>query len=563
MNILGMSYMYHDSSAALLRDGQIIAAAAEERFTRIKHTVDFPVRSLQWCLEEGGLGFNDLDAIVFYEKPFLKFERILRSHLRMYPASWKSFRAFLPMWLNHKLQVPQYIRQTTGYKGKIFFSDHHYAHAASAFLPSPFEEALVMTTDGTGEWSTLTMGEGRGTKISLERELRFPHSIGLLYSSITAHLGFKVNGGEGKVMGLASYGQPRFLAALKEIVDVREDGSFRLDLNYFAFHYDLVMTNPRFEAKFIPARAPESELRSEHEDLAASLQALTEEILIKIVRTAHKRYGHKALCMAGGVALNCVANGKILENTPVEQIFVQPAAGDDGGSLGAALYAYTALFGGTKRWPMEHAYLGNRWSDAEIEAALVARGATVERLDDDVLFDRVAGWIADGKIVGWCQGAMEFGPRALGNRSILADPRPEGMKGHVNARVKHREFFRPFAPAILAERASEFFKLDQPSPFMLLACDVVEDKRSVLPAITHVDGTARVQTVTPTSNDRFYRLISAFERRTGVPVLLNTSFNVRGEPIVCTPDDAWRCYAGTELDHLVLGNYVLSKPEAR
>ncbi len=563
MNILGMSYMYHDSSAALLRDGQIIAAAAEERFTRIKHTVDFPVRSLQWCLEEGGLGFNDLDAIVFYEKPFLKFERILRSHLRMYPASWKSFRAFLPMWLNHKLQVPQYIRQTTGYKGKIFFSDHHYAHAASAFLPSPFEEALVMTTDGTGEWSTLTMGEGRGTKISLERELRFPHSIGLLYSSITAHLGFKVNGGEGKVMGLASYGQPRFLAALKEIVDVREDGSFRLDLNYFAFHYDLVMTNPRFEAKFIPARAPESELRSEHEDLAASLQALTEEILIKIVRTAHKRYGHKALCMAGGVALNCVANGKILENTPVEQIFVQPAAGDDGGSLGAALYAYTALFGGTKRWPMEHAYLGNRWSDAEIEAALVARGATVERLDDDVLFDRVAGWIADGKIVGWCQGAMEFGPRALGNRSILADPRPEGMKDHVNARVKHREFFRPFAPAILAERASEFFKLDQPSPFMLLACDVVEDKRSVLPAITHVDGTARVQTVTPTSNDRFYRLISAFERRTGVPVLLNTSFNVRGEPIVCTPDDAWRCYAGTELDHLVLGNYVLSKPEAR
>lgn len=563
MNILGMSYMYHDSSAALLRDGQIIAAAAEERFTRIKHTVDFPVRSLQWCLEEGGLGFNDLDAIVFYEKPFLKFERILRSHLRMYPASWKSFRAFLPMWLNHKLQVPQYIRQTTGYKGKIFFSDHHYAHAASAFLPSPFEEALVMTTDGTGEWSTLTMGEGRGTKISLERELRFPHSIGLLYSSITAHLGFKVNGGEGKVMGLASYGQPRFLAALKEIVDVREDGSFRLDLNYFAFHYDLVMTNPRFEAKFIPARAPESELRSEHEDLAASLQALTEEILIKIVRTAHKRYGHKALCMAGGVALNCVANGKILENTPIEQIFVQPAAGDDGGSLGAALYAYTALFGGTKRWPMEHAYLGNRWSDAEIEAALVARGATVERLDDDVLFDRVAGWIADGKIVGWCQGAMEFGPRALGNRSILADPRPEGMKDHVNARVKHREFFRPFAPAILAERASEFFKLDQPSPFMLLACDVVEDKRSVLPAITHVDGTARVQTVTPTSNDRFYRLISSFERRTGVPVLLNTSFNVRGEPIVCTPDDAWRCYAGTELDHLVLGNYVLSKPEAR
>jgi carbamoyltransferase len=555
--------MYHDSSAALLRDGQILAAAAEERFTRIKHTVDFPVRSLQWCLEEGGIGFNDLDAIVFYEKPFLKFERILRSHLRMYPASWKSFRAFLPMWLNHKLQVPQYIRQTTGYKGKIFFSDHHYAHAASAFLPSPFDEALVMTTDGTGEWSTLTMGEGKGTKISLERELRFPHSIGLLYSSITAHLGFKVNGGEGKVMGLASYGQPRYLAALKEIIDVREDGSFRLDLDYFAFHYDLVMTNPRFAAKFFPVRAPESELRSEHEDLAASLQALTEEILIKIVRTAHKRYGHKSLCMAGGVALNCVANGKILENTPIEKIFVQPAAGDDGGSLGAALYAYTALFGGTKRWPMEHAYLGNRWSDAEIEAALHARAATFERVEDDVLFDRVAGWIADGKIVGWCQGAMEFGPRALGNRSILADPRPEGMKDHVNARVKHREFFRPFAPAILAERCAEFFKLDQPSPFMLLACDVLEDKRSVVPAITHVDGTARVQTVTPTSNDRFYALIQAFERRTGVPILLNTSFNVRGEPIVCTPDDAWRCFAGTELDHLVLGNYVVSKPEAR
>jgi carbamoyltransferase len=561
MNILGMSYMYHDSSATLLRDGAVVAAAAEERFTRVKHTVDFPVRSIQWALAEGGIGVDDLDAIVFYEKPFLKFERILRSHLRMFPRSFKSFRAFLPMWMNYKLQVPQIIRETTGYRGKVYFTDHHYAHAASAFYPSPFDEALLLTTDGTGEWSTLAFGYGRGETIKLEKDLRFPHSLGLLYSSITAHLGFKVNGGEGKVMGLASYGQPVYLPVLMDMIDVREDGSFRMNLDYFSFHYDLVMTNARFVARLIPPREPESELRQEHYDLAASLQAFTEEVLVRIVRQLQARYGHDRLCMAGGVALNCVANGRILERTGVKEVWVQPAAGDDGGSLGAALYAYKKLLGGKVRWRMDHAYLGPSYTDAEIEAAIAGRGVVAERLGDAELVETTARHLADGRILAWFQGRMEYGPRALGNRSILTDPRPAHMKDTLNARVKHREHFRPFAPAVAAEASREYFQLDQESPYMLVAAPVRADKQAVVPAITHVDGTARVQTVSPTNNPRFYDLISAFGRRTGVPMLLNTSFNVRGEPIVCTPDDAIRCFLGTNIDVLVLGNYVIRKPE--
>jgi carbamoyltransferase len=563
MNVLGMSYMYHDSAATLLRDGVVVAAAAEERFIRVKHTVDFPVRALEYVLEEGGIGFDDLDAIVFYEKPYLKFERILTSHLMVWPKSWKSFRHFLPMWLNYKLRVPQIIREKTGYKGKILFTDHHYAHAASAFLPSPFEDAMIMTTDGTGEWSTLALGTGRGTKIQLDQDIRFPHSLGLLYSAVTAHLGFKVNGGEGKVMGLASYGKPRFRAQMDKVLQVRPDGSFQLDMSYFSFHYDLVMTNQRFADLFIPLRAPESEVRSEHEDLAASLQVAIEDCMIKLVNHAYAQYKIPRLCMAGGVALNCVANGRLVRETPIEEIWVQPAAGDDGGALGAALYAYTQLLGGKHRWKMEHAFLGPSYDHEACREALVAHDLAYEEYDEDGMVQRTADLLAQGRIIAWYQGRMEYGPRALGNRSILTDPRPPEMKDILNRRVKRREGFRPFAPAVAVEQMKDYFETEHDSPFMLLAVPVREDKKAVVPAITHVDGTARLQTVSEPSNPLFYKLIRAFEQRTGVPMLLNTSFNVRGEPIVCTPREAVSCFRTTDLDALILGRFVIVKqPEA-
>ncbi|MGC6493548.1 MAG: carbamoyltransferase [Myxococcota bacterium] len=564
MNLMGLSYMYHDSAAALLRDGELVAAAAEERFLRIKHTVDFPLRAIQYVLDSGELDVNDLDAIVFYEKPYLKFERILQTHLAMFPRSWKSFAHFLPMWLNYKLRVPQIIRQQTGYRGKVLFTDHHYAHAASAYLPSPFDEALLLTTDGTGEWSTVAMGHARGTKLSLERDIRFPHSLGLLYSAVTAHLGFKVNGGEGKVMGLASYGDPtRYAEAFKKLIDVKPDGSFKLDMNYFSFHWDLVMTNPLFSGLFGPPRVPESELTQDHQDLAAALQATVEDVMVKLVRHAHDTWGLKDLCVAGGVGLNCVANGILLERTPIERIFVQPGSGDDGGALGAALYAWTQLYGGAHRWRMHNAYLGPGYANEEVAAFLAERAIPHVHLDEPSLVEQVARHIADGKIIGWFQGRMEFGPRALGNRSILADPRRHDMKDILNARVKHREGFRPFAPSVKAEAAHAWFKLpaNHDSPFMLLAADVHEGKQDQVPGITHVDGTARVQTVTEAQNARYYRLIYAFEQQTGVPILINTSFNVRGEPIVCTPQHAYDCFMRTEMDYLVLGNYVISKKD--
>jgi carbamoyltransferase len=559
MNILGMSYMYHDSSCCLVRDGEAVAAAAEERFTRMKHSVDFPRRSIDYCLREGGIDINDLDAIVFYEKPYLKFERILKTHLMTFPHSFASFRAFLPMWLNYKLVVPHTIREETGYTGKVYFTDHHYAHAASAFLPSPFERAIIVTMDGTGEWSTLTVGVGEGSRVRLDREIRFPHSLGLLYSAVTAHLGFKVNGGEGKVMGLAAYGRPTFAKQFAEVLRVRDDGSFQLDLKYFSFHYDLVMTNPRFAALFCAPRVPESEIRPEHADLAASLQHAVQETILKIVRQAHATYGIDDLCLAGGVALNCVANGLIPERTPIRRVFVQPASGDDGGSLGSALYLDSQLFGGERRWRMNHAYLGPSYADAEIEALLKRRRFDYEVLSDEALPGRVASLLAERKIVGWFQGRMEYGPRALGNRSILADPRDPGMKDWLNDQVKHRESFRPFAPSVLAEATQEYFEIGQESPYMLMSVPVRPEKRAVVPSITHVDGSARVQTVTPESNPLFYRLIKAFGEITGVPMVLNTSFNVRGEPIVCTPQDACACFNKTKMDYLVLGRYLVRK----
>ena len=562
MNILGLSYMYHDSAAALLVDGEVKAAAAEERFARIKHTVDFPSRAIERVLADGDIGIHDLDAIVFYEKPFLKFERILRSHLMTFPRSWPSFRRFLPMWLNYKLRVPQIIRDETGYEGKVYFTDHHYAHAASAFMPSPFERAMILTADGTGEWSTLAMGTGEGNKIHLDRDVRFPHSLGLLYSAVTAHLGFKVNGGEGKVMGLASYGKPRFREAFRKLITIFDDGSFQLNLKYFSFHYDLVMTNKAFADLLIPIREPESRIGPEHEDLAATLQAVVEEALIKLVRFGHDTYGLKQLCVAGGVGLNCVANGKLLTETPITDIFVQPASGDDGGALGAALYLWSQRFDGPRNWRMDHAFLGPDYPDAEITRVLGAQGQTYRTLREPDLLDEVARRIADGQIVGWYQGRMEYGPRSLGHRSILADPRRADMKDVLNAKVKHREGFRPFAPAILAERATEFFDTPALSPFMLLAVPVRPEKHDVIPAVTHVDGTARLQTVEEASNPRFYRLIKAFEAQTSVPVLINTSFNLRGEPIVCTPQEAIACFLRTKMDVLVLNDHIVVKEGA-
>ena len=552
--------MYHDSAATLLRNGVVVAAAAEERFIRVKHTVDFPVRTLAYVLEAGGIGVDDLDAIVFYEKPYLKFERILTSHVMVWPWSWKSFRHFLPMWLNYKLRVPQIIREKTGYRGKILFTDHHYAHAASAFLPSPFDDAMILTTDGTGEWSTLALGTGRGTKIKLDQDIRFPHSLGLLYSSVTAHLGFKVNGGEGKVMGLAAYGKPRFRAQMDKVLQVRPDGSFQLDMSYFSFHYDLVMTNQRFADLFIPPRVPESEIRSEHEDLAATLQVAIEDCMIKLVNHAYASYKIPRLCLAGGVALNCVANGRLVRETPIQEIWVQPAAGDDGGALGAALYAYTQLLGGTHRWRMAHAFLGPSYDHEACREALIAHGLAYEEHDEDGMVQRAADLLAEGRIVAWFQGRMEFGPRALGNRSILTDPRPPEMKDTLNRRVKRREGFRPFAPAVAVEQMKDYFETEHDSPFMLLAVPVREDKQAVVPAITHVDGTARLQTVSEPDNPLFYKLIRAFEQRSGVPMLLNTSLNVRGEPIVCTPREAVSCFRTTDLDALVLGRFVVVKP---
>ena len=564
MNILGLSYMYHDSSACLVRDGRVLAAAAEERFIRIKHSIDFPVRAINYCLSEGGLSVGDLDAVVFYEKPFLKFERILKTHLEVFPRSYRSFRAFLPMWLDHKLCVPQTIRETTGYKGPIYFTDHHYAHAASSFLMSPFERAIVLTMDGTGEWSTLAYGVGEGTGIRLEKDLRFPHSLGLLYSAVTAHLGFKVNGGEGKVMGLAAYGKPSvFEKKFAGLIERGPDGGFRLDMKYFAFHYDLVMTSREFSKLFFPPRAAGEELRPEHADLAAALQAAVEEIVLGLVRRLCAEYGLDSLCLSGGCALNCVANGLILEKTPVKRIFVQPAAGDDGCSAGSALYVYTRLFGGRERYAMRDAFLGPSFTDGEVEARLKSCGADYEVLPAEAVPLRGAELLSKGSILGWFQGRMEFGPRALGNRSILADPRDPGMKDTLNRRVKHREPFRPFAPAVCLENAREYFELRHESPFMTLSFPVKAEKRAVIPAVTHVDGSARVQTVAEAENPLFYGLIKEFGALTGVPVVLNTSFNIQGEPIVCTPQDAISSFMRSDMDHLIINRFLVKKAGSR
>lgn len=585
-HILGISAYYHDSAACLLRDGTIVAAAQEERFTRIRHDAAFPAQAIAYCLATGGIGTADLDAVVFYEKPFRHLERLLETYLAFAPHGLRQFLLAMPLWLKEKLWIKEHLRSRLDFTGPLLFIEHHQAHAASAFYPSPYQRAAVLTLDGVGEWCTASFGVGRDHHLDLQGELLFPHSLGLLYSAFTYYLGFRVNSGEYKVMGLAPYGEPRFVATIFEhLVDLKEDGSFRLNLDYFDYCSGLTMTNARFHRLFgAPPRSPESQLSQREMDLARSIQVVTEEIMLRMVRHLHRQIGEKNLCLAGGVALNCVANGRILREGPFERLWVQPAAGDAGAALGAALFAWHHYFGEARtasagRDSMQGALLGPAFTPEEIHAALVTEGVIFERCSESDLLARVAELLADEQVIGWFQGRMEFGPRALGNRSILADPRSSQMQSQVNLKVKFREGFRPFAPAVIEEAATEWFDLNAPSPYMLLVAavraehlhplstvdlarsglDQLAVRRSEIPAVTHVDNSARVQTVSRDVNPLFYRLLSSFAARTGCPVLVNTSFNVRGEPIVCTPQEALRCFLATEIDALAIGPFLLQK----
>lgn len=597
MKILGLSCYYHDSAACLLDGGRIAAAAQEERFSRVKHDSRFPFRAARYCLAEAGIDASELDAVAFYEKPLLKFHRILETYLGVAPRGLRSFVRAIPAWTGEKLWLRAEISAALEVLGAteeipLFFPEHHESHAASAFYPSPFDSAAVVTLDGVGEWATTTVGVGRGRELELLEEIRFPHSLGLLYSAFTYFTGFRVNSGEYKLMGLAPYGEPRYADLIREhLIDLKDDGSFRLDLSYFGYLDGLVMTNDRFADLFDgPARQPESRITRREMDLARSIQQVTEEVVLRIARHAREVTGERHLALAGGVALNCVANGELLRTGIFDDLWIQPAAGDAGGAVGAALAVWHQAFG-AERKPlapdepdrMSGSYLGPAYDAEEIAAWLAHRGYPADRLDDDEAWaDRVAAEIASDKVVGLFQGRMEYGPRALGNRSIVGDPRSPAMQSVMNLKIKYRESFRPFAPSCLVERVSDLFDLDRPSPYMLLVAPVAEhlqtepeggadtgddllaqihQVRSQLPAITHVDGSARIQTVDSRTNPRYHRLIRAFERRSGFGVVINTSFNVRGEPIVATPEDAYRCFMRTEMDVLTLGPFLLWKTD--
>jgi len=586
--ILGVSAFYHDSAAALVVDGQIVAAAQEERFTRKKHDASFPVHAIAYCLREGGLHVEDVDYVGFYDKPLLKFERLLETYLAYAPRGFGSFLAAIPLWMKQKLYLPEEMDRGLGgrYRKPFVFTEHHESHAASAFFPSPYEDAAILTLDGVGEWATASHGVGHGNRIHLTHEQRFPHSLGLLYSAFTYFTGFKVNSGEYKLMGLAPYGERKYTRRiLDHLIDLKDDGTFRMDMQYFNYCAGLTMTAPAFDALFDgPARKPESKVTQREMDLAASIQAVTEEVMLRCARHLHRETGLKHLCLAGGVALNCVGNGRILAEGPFDDIWIQPAAGDAGGALGVALFIWHQLLERPRRGTgcdrQLGSLLGPRFSDTEVAAYLDGAGALYERFDDDdALCDHVADLIAGGKVVGWFQGRMEFGPRALGSRSILGDARSPHMQSVMNLKIKFRESFRPFAPSVLQEAVHEYFdmKEGQESPYMLLVAPVREEHRlpassdglfgidklkqlrSTVPAVTHVDYSARVQTVDPGRHGRYYRLLKAFERKTGCPVIINTSFNVRGEPIVGRPEDAYRCFLATDMDALVMERCVLLK----
>tara|TARA_Y100000590_G_scaffold82730_1_gene92209 strand:- start:7807 stop:9642 length:1836 start_codon:yes stop_codon:yes gene_type:complete len=591
-SILGISAFYHDSAATILIDGKIVAAAQEERFTRIKHDSSYPHNAIEFVLKHAKLKLNDVDQIIFFEKPFLKFERLLETYVAFAPKGFKSFCKAMPIWIKEKLFQKKLIfnklkehDNNFNNQDKIFFSDHHLSHAASAFFPSPFDEAIVLTADGVGEWATTTVAVGKGNNLEIKKEIHFPHSLGLLYSAFTYYTGFKVNSGEYKLMGLAPYGEPKYVEKIYKIIDVKDDGTFRLDQNYFNYSTGLTMTNNKFHDLFgQKPREPNSEkLTQFHMDIAASIQKVTEEIIVKLARSIKKEYGLENLCLAGGVALNCVANGKLLKEKIFEKIWIQPAAGDAGGSLGAVLALWHIEQKNSReinfKDNMNGSYLGPEYSQSEIENELNNLGATFETLDEEILLNRTAEDLNTGKAVGWFQGRMEFGPRALGGRSILGDPRSPTMQKNLNLKVKYRESFRPFAPSVLVEDAPEWFDIDVESPYMLLVSnlnknktidmneeqkklfgiDKLNIKRSEIPAVTHVDYSARIQTVNKDTNEKYYKLINKFKEKTGCPVIVNTSFNVRGEPIVNTPKDAFNCFMGTELDKLVIGNCYLDK----
>ena len=606
--ILGISAYYHDSAAALVEDGRIVAAAQEERFTRRKHDAGFPSRAVEYCLREAGIAARDLDYAAFYEKPLVKFERLLTTYIAYAPRGVRSYMMAMPLWLGDKLWMSDDIRgRLDGYRGEILFGEHHESHAASAFYPSPFEQAAIVTIDGVGEWATSSIGVGRGGDLELLREQRFPHSLGLLYSAFTYFTGFKVNSGEYKVMGLAPYGEPKYVRTIKDhLIEIRDDGSVWMNMEYFTYPHGLTMTGQGFERLFGgPPRQPETNLTQREMDLARSVQDVTEEVMLKMARFARRETGMRDLCLAGGVALNCVSNGRILRERVFDEIWVQPAAGDAGGALGVALAVWHRYLGkprvsheSTGAWSrpspvrgasgelpyadgMNGSYLGPGFTVADIQQFVDDRRLVATRIDPETLADRVAALLAEEKVVGLFQGRMEFGPRALGARSILGDARSPKMQSVMNLKIKFRESFRPFAPAVLRERVSEWFDLDAESPYMLLVADVRSDRRlplppearglwgiaqlnvprSTIPAVTHVDHSARIQTVRRETNPVFYDIISAFERRTGCPVVVNTSFNVRGEPIVCTPEDAYRCFMRTNIDVLVLENFLLAKSD--
>ena len=607
MRILGLSAYYHDSAACLLVDGRIVAAAQEERFTRVKHDERFPAHAVAYCLRQAGIGIDAIDAIGFYEKPLVKFERLLQSYIASAPRGLRSFLTALPIWLSDKLWMADNLKRDLGTDQPVLFGDHHESHAASAFYPSPFEEAAVLTIDGVGEWTTSSIAHGRGADLTMLKQTRFPHSVGLLYSAFTYYTGFKVNEGEYKVMGLAPYGEPKYVKAIRDhIIEIAADGSVRLNLDYFEFVHGLTMTGPGFERLFgAPARTPDSPVTQRDMDLARSVQEITEEVMLKMAVTAQRETGARRLCLAGGVALNCVANGRLLREGPFEDIWIQPAAGDAGGALGVACALAHRHFGQprvsaerTGAWQprsaaaagtlpayadeMQASLLGPSFSDEEVGAWIRQAGVAAERFERDAVAARVAALLADGKVIGLFQGRMEFGPRALGCRSIIGDARSASMQSVLNLKIKFRESFRPFAPAVLREHVAEWFELDTESPYMLLVADVapahrlpppkgseqlwgiekLKVPRSTIPAVTHVDDSARVQTVRRRDNPMYYDIINAFYGLTGCPVIVNTSFNVRDEPIVCSLDDAYRCFQNTGMDVLVLENYVITKPAA-
>jgi carbamoyltransferase len=586
MNILGISAYYHDSAACLLQDGKITAAAQQERFSRVKHDHRFPHDTVQFCLKKGGITAKDLDYVVFYDKPFIKFERLLETYLAYAPRGWASFLMAMPLWLKQKLHLPKLIKKSLDYDGKIIFPEHHESHAASAFFPSPYERAAFLTMDGVGEWTTTSFGVGEGNKVNIQYEIQFPHSLGLLYSAFTYFTGFKVNSGEYKVMGLAPYGEPKYVdKILTELIDIKEDGSFKLNMDYFTYPYGLTMTGSAFEKLFDgPARKPESNLTQREMDLAKSIQVVTEEVMMRTARHIHKVTGEKYLCLAGGVALNCVGNGRILREGPFEDMWIQPAAGDAGGALGAALFVWHQLLNNGRVVDgandlQSGTYLGPEYSEQEIREFLNAGGYPFEYLQDGSMPGRIAELIDQGKVIGWFQGRMEFGPRALGSRSIIGDARNPKMQAQMNLKIKYRESFRPFAPSVLGEHVQECFELDRPSPYMLLVAyvdpnirremndqeknlwgiDQLNVVRSQIPAITHVDYSARIQTVHKETNPLYHQMIDAFRERTGCPVIVNTSFNVRGEPIVMSPEHAYLCFMRTEMDYLILGPFLLDK----